>query len=132
MNSPAPRRGGCLRLLFRGALILVALFLGGLGWDVWQLRSLRPPQDSSFEGFLSDGRKGALMIDAAADRLYWVAPPARTIVRSSEPPVYEFNRAGALVNWTPGNEKGMILDAPIRRRGTPATVDEARAWLRRR
>lgn len=131
MISPAPRRAGCLRLLFRGALVLVALFLGGLAWDVRQLRALRPPQDSSFDGFVRDGRKGTLTIDSSGERLYWVAPWAKTIARSSEPPVYEFDRRGALVNWTPGDEKGMILDAPIRRRGTPATVDEARAWLRR-
>ena len=132
MVAPAPRRTGCLRLLFRGFLILVALGLGALAWDVWQLRGLQPPDDRTFEGFVRAGRPGFLRIDREGDRLYWIVPPAKTIVRFSEPPVYEFNRAGRLVNWTPGPEKGMILDTPIRSRGASATVEEARSWLRPR
>ena len=132
MAQPAPRRSGCLKLLARGLLLLVALILGVLGWDVVQLRRLRPPDDRTFEGFLRNDRQGSLLIDHSGDRLYWIAPAARTVVRVAEPPVYEFDRSGRLVNWTPGtgDQKGMISDTPVQRRGAPATVEEARAWLR--
>ena len=129
MVAPAPRRPGCLRRLFRGLLVLLALGLGALAWDVWQLRGLRPPDDRSFEGFVRAGRQGTFRVDREGGRVYWIAPPARTVVRFSEPPAYEFDRTGILVNWTPGPEKGMILDTPVRVRGTPATLDEARTWL---
>lgn len=128
MADRAPRRS----LLFRGFLVLVALVLGVLGWDVWQLRSLRPPEDRTFEGFLRDGRRGEILIDSAGGRLYWVSAFPRTVIRYSQPPVYEFDRSGKLVNWTPGTDdlKGMFLDVPVRRAGRPATEAEARAWLR--
>lgn len=119
------------KFLVRGFLTLVAVLLAVLGWDVWQLRALRPPQDPTFEGFLRAGRRGSLQIDPAGQRLYWAAK-ASTVVPYPEPVVYEFGRSGALLNWTPGTDdfKGMILDAPVRRSGKPATVEEARAWLR--
>jgi hypothetical protein len=130
--APAPRRPGCLKLVVRGILLLVALGLGALAWDVWQLRGLQPPDDRSFEGFVRAGRQGSLRIDREGGRLYWTAPPARTVVRFSEPPVYEFDRSGQLVNWTPGPEKGMIQDVPVRVRGAAATTDDARTWMRSR
>jgi hypothetical protein len=104
-----------------------------LAWDVWQLRGLRPPDDRSFEGFLRAGRQGSLFIDREGDRLYWTAPYARTVVPRSEAPTYEFDRSGRLMNWVPNgdSDKGMLLDAPVHRRGAPATIDEARAWIRR-
>jgi hypothetical protein len=121
-------RSGCLRGAFRAFLVLAALALGGLAWDVAQLRTLRPPDDRTFEGFVRSGRTGSLLIEG--DRLFWVAPPARTIVPYPEPPVYEFDRSGRLVNWTPqSGERGMLVDAPVRRRGSAATLEEARAWL---
>ncbi len=101
-----------------------------LAWDVGQLRGLRPPDDRSFEGFVRAGRAGTFRIDRDGGRVYWIAPPARTVVRFSEPPAYEFDRTGRLLNWTPGPEKGMILDTPVHVHGTSATLDEARAWLR--
>jgi hypothetical protein len=119
------------KFLLRALLVLVAVALSVLAWDVWQLRRLRPPEDPTFEGFLRDGRVGSLLLDSSGQRLYWMTS-ARTVVQYSEPVVYEFGRSGALLNWTPGTGdfKGMILDAPVQRRGTPATVNEARAWLR--
>lgn len=132
MTAVVPRRPGFLRLLFRAGLLLVALALGGLAWDVWQLRGLQPPEDRTFEGFLRSGRQGSFLIDTPGDRLYWVAPPTKTLVRSPEPPVYAFNRAGLLVDWTPGtaDQKGMMSDTPVRRRGAPAGLADARAWFR--
>jgi hypothetical protein len=114
-------------------LLVIAAVAGALLWDVCQLRALRPPDDRTFEGFVRDGREGTLLIDRSRDRLYWTAPPRRTIVRYADH-VYEFDRSGGLVNWTPGDNalKGMILDRPVVRGGTSATVDEARAWMRRR
>ena len=115
-------------------LLVVLLILGGgLTWDVLQLRALRPPEDRTFEGFLRAGRNGSLQLDPAGGRLYWIAPPRRTFVKYSDH-VYEFDRSGRLVNWTPGAEeqKGMILDQPVRRSGKPATMDDARAWMRPR
>ncbi len=129
MVAPAARRPGCLRRLFRGFLILLALGLGVLAWDVWQLRGLRPPDERTFEGFVRAGRQGTLHLDREGGRLYWIAPPARTVVRFSDPPTYVFDRSGRLIEWTPGPEKGMLQSTPVRARGTPATVEEARAWL---
>jgi hypothetical protein len=118
-----------VKTLFRAFLVLVALAIGALAWDVWQLRALRPPEDRSFEGFVRAGRQGSLLIDAPHRRLYWVTS-MKTILPYSEPAVYEFDRSGALVNWSPGTSEGMILDAPVRRSGAPATLGEARAWLK--
>ena len=114
-------------------LIVILAVLAALAWDVAQLRALRPPDDRTFDGFVRDGRQGTLFLDAAADRLYWTAPPRRTFVKYSDH-LYEFDRTGQLVNWTPGadEQKGMILDRPVRRSGRPATVEEARAWLKRK
>lgn len=122
-----------MKVLVRGILVVLALALAALGWDVLQLRALRPPDDRTFEGFVRAGRRGSLLLDAAAGRLYWTAPPRNTLVRYSDH-VYEFDRSGALLNWTPGAEeqKGMLLDRPVMKRGTPATADEARAWMRRK
>jgi len=130
---PASRRPGCLRLLFRAALVLVALALGAIAWDVWQLRALQPPDDRTFEGFLRAGRRGNPVIDKEGGRLYLIAPYARTVVPRWEPPVYEFDRSGRLVNWMSSGDstKGMLLDAPVRWRGAAASVDEARAWIRK-
>ncbi len=128
MAAPPPR-SGCSRVLARGVLALVALALGGLGWDVWQLRQLRPPEDSTFDGFVRSGRAGSLLLDATSDRLYWIAAPPPTIIRSPAPPAYEFNRSGVLLNWTPGSEKGMILEAPVHPRGSAVSVDDARRWI---
>jgi hypothetical protein len=130
VTAAAPRRSGLLRLFIRGGLFLAALLLGALAWDVWQLRAMKPPPDRSFEGFVREGRQGSLLIDTAGERLYWIAPRPGMIVRNPAPPVYEFDRSGQLLNWTPGTEKGMILDVPVRRRGAPAGMDQARAWLR--
>jgi hypothetical protein len=130
--SPRP---GCLNLLFRAFLVLVALVLGVLAWDTWQLRTLRPPADATFDGFLNAGRSPLrLHLDTAADRLYWVAPPVKTVAPYSEWPLYEFDRSGRLVNWTPdfGNFKGMMQDTKMDLRGMPASMDEARAWLRKK
>lgn len=114
-------------------VVVVGLVAGALLWDVCQLRALRPPEDRSFEGFVRDGREGSLLVDRTRDRLYWTAPPRRTLVKYADH-VYEFDRSGRLVNWTPGDNalKGMILDRPVVRGGTSATVDEARAWIRRK
>jgi len=114
-------------------LIVVLAVLGALMWDVVQLRALRPPEDRTFEGFVRDGRQGTLLLDAARDRLFWTAPPRKTFVKYSDH-VYEFDRAGQLVNWTPGpdGEKGMILDVPVVRGGKSATLEEARGWIRRK
>jgi hypothetical protein len=117
-------------------LVLLILFLvvaGALTWDVLQLRSLRPPEDRTFDGFVRAGREGSLLLDAAGGRLYWTAPPRRTFVKYSDH-VYEFERSGRLINWTPGaqEQKGMILDQPVRKGGKPATIEEARAWMRPR
>jgi len=127
------RRPGCLRLLFRAFLVVVALSVGMLSWDVWQLRALKPPDDRTFEGFLRAGRQGNPVIDKDGNRLYLIAPYARTIVPRWEPPVYEFDRSGRLVNWMPSGDskKGMLLEVPVRWRGAAASVEEARAWLRR-
>ena len=108
---------------------MVALALGALAWDVWQLRRLQPPEDRTFEGFVRAGRPGSILIDAPHRRLYWVTA-MRTIVPYAEPAVYEFDRSGALLNWSPGTSEGMILDEPVRRSGKSATLEEARAWLR--
>ncbi len=131
---PASRRPGCLRLLFLAILALVAIALGILAWDVWQLRALAPPAEATFEGFLEAGRRPeGLCIDAAGERLYWEAPRARTFTRNSKFPLYEFDRRGRLINWTPdcGNSNGMIQDTAMKVRGTPTGLQEARAWLRR-
>lgn len=114
-------------------LLVVLLVGGGLTWDVLQLRALRPPEDRTFEGFIRAGRVGLLELDPAAGRLYWTAPPRRTFVKYSDH-VYEFDRSGRLVNWTPGAEeqKGMMLDQPVRKSGTPATLEAVRAWMRSR
>jgi hypothetical protein len=130
VTPPAPRGSRVLRFLVRGFLVLASLLLGALAWDVWQLRAMKPPRDRTFEGFVGEGRQGSLLIDAAGDRLYWIAPRPGMFVRNPEPPVYEFDRSGQLVNWTPGTEKGMLLDVPVRRRGREAGVEQARAWLR--
>jgi hypothetical protein len=120
-----------MKRLFRIFLLLIAVAFGALAWDIWQLRALRPPDDRTFDGFVRAGRQGTLQIDDAANRLYWTAPPRRTVVPYADH-VYEFDRQGLLVNWTPGAEeqKGMLLDRPVRRNGKPASVDEARSWLR--
>jgi hypothetical protein len=122
-----------LRLLFRACLVAVVLVVGAIAWDVWQLRSLRPPDDRSFEGFVRAGRQGVLVLDKEGERLYWVAPLVRTIVPRSQPPAYEFDRSGRLLNWAPGgvSNTGMLLETPVQPRGVPATTQEARAWLRR-
>jgi hypothetical protein len=129
----ATRRPGCLRLLVRAALLPVALGLGILAWDIWALRALQPPDERTFEGFLRAGRQGNPVIDKEGKRLYLIAPYPRTIVTRWEPPVYEFDRSGRLVNWMPSGDskKGMLLEAPVRWRGAAASVDEARAWLRK-
>jgi hypothetical protein len=116
-------------------LLLVALLLGLLAWDVWELRALRPPppEDASFEGFLKAGRRPtSLTLDVAGERLYWTALSARTVAPYSNTPVYEFDRSGRLLNWVPSGDfgKGMMADVPVRKRGSAATVEEARAWLR--
>ncbi len=131
MADAARPGAGCLRRLFQGFLLLVMLVLGTLAWDVWQLRALRPPDDRTFEGFVREGRRGTFRIEA--ERLYWTAPPAKTLIPYPDPPVYEFDRSGALVNWTPGTQghMGMILEVPVRPRGKAAGLDEARAWLKR-
>jgi len=116
------------------ALLIVSLaVLGALMWDVVQLRALRPPDDRTFEGFVRGGRQGTLLLDAARDRLYWTAPPRSTFVKYSDH-VYEFDRSGQLVNWTPGPEgqKGMILDIAVVRGGRSVTAEEARGWIRRK
>lgn len=114
-------------------LLLIVAATGILTWDVLQLRALRPPNDRTFEGFVRANREGTLLLDAASDRLYWTAPPRKTVVKYSDH-VYEFDRSGELTNWTPGadEQKGMILDQPVRKKGTPATVEQARAWMRRK
>src|SRR5689334_2943469 len=95
--------------------VLLALGLGAVAWDVAQLRGLRPPADRSFEGFARAGRTStSFHIDDAGGRLYWVSPAPRTIVPHAEAPVYAFDRRGALVDWTPGGEPGMISGAPLR------------------
>jgi hypothetical protein len=121
-----------VRILVRALLVVALAVFGVLAWDVWQLKGLRPPADPTFEGFVRAGRRGSLRIDAAGQRLYWVAGPPRTVVPYPEPVVYEFGQTGALLNWTPGTGdfKGMILDAPVRPKGAPATEEEARGWLR--
>jgi hypothetical protein len=122
-----------MKRLLAVLLILVLAAAGVLTWDVLQLRALRPPDDRTFDGFVRAGREGSLLLDAAAERLYWTAPPRKTFVRYSDH-LYEFDRSGQLVNWTPGAEeqKGMILDRPVRKSGKPVTVDDARAWMRRK
>jgi hypothetical protein len=121
-----------VKIVARTFLVLALAAFAALAWDVWQLKALRPPADPTFDGFLRAGRKGSLLIDAAGGRLYWVAGPPKTLMPYPEPVVYEFGPAGTLLNWTPGTGdfKGMMLDAPVRRKGTAATVEEARAWLR--
>lgn len=122
-----------MKRLFVALLVVILATLGALGWDVLQLRALRPPEDRTFDGFVREGRQGALLLDGPGDRLYWTAPPRRTFVKYSDH-VYEFDRSGRLINWTPGpdGQMGMILDRPVRRNGTPATREEARAWFRRK
>jgi hypothetical protein len=121
-----------VKLLVRTFLVVALAVFAVLAWDVWKLKGLRPPADPTFEGFLKAGRRGSLLIDSPGRRLYWVAGPPGTVMPYPEPVVYEFGSSGSLLNWTPGTGdfKGMMLDAPVRRKGTPATVDEARAWLR--
>jgi hypothetical protein len=132
VDQAPPRRAGPLRILVRLFLGLAAAALGVLAWDVWQLRTLRPPLDNTFEGFVRAGRNGGLKLDAAGRRIYWVAPAPRTVVKYTEPPVYEFAPSGELLNWDPGNGEGMMNRTAVRPRGAPATLDEARAWMRGR
>ena len=117
----------CVKALF----VLLALGLGVLAWDVYQLRSLRPPPDRTFDGLTRAGRAAtSFRIDDAGGRLYWIAPsPKRVLVRDVEPALYVFDRQGALLDWTPGGEPGMMSGSPLRSRGRQATRDEARAWL---
>ena len=125
--------GRALKVLLKAVLVLVVLGLGVLAWDVWQLRTLRPPEDRSFEGFLRAGRAPqSLRIDDVGARLYWVHGPAPTLVRYAQPVVYAFDLRGRLVDWTPGTEDftGMISGAPVIRAGRDATLEQARAWLR--
>lgn len=124
-------------MFLRGALgvvvVLIVAFLGVTTWDAWKLRQLRPPEDQSFEGFLRAGRKSHFfLINGEKERLYWVTWQ-NTIVPYSEPVVYEFDRSGKLLNWTPGtdNFEGMMVRQPVRKGGAMATIDEARAWIRR-
>ena len=121
-----------MKVLIRGALVVALAVFAVLAWDVWKLKALRPPADQTFEGFLRAGRPvGSLRIDAPTQRLYWVAGPPKTVMPYPEPVVYEFGPAGTLLNWTPGTHdfRGMMLDEPVRSKGKPATVDEARAWI---
>ena len=123
-----------MKHFLRAIFVLVVLALAALGWDVWQVRALQPPSDRSFEGFVIAGRQGSFLIDAPGERLYWVAPPPKTLMSYPEPPVYEFNRSGELMNWTPGTEdhRGMLGSVPVLRQGVPAGLNEVRAWLRPR
>jgi hypothetical protein len=129
MSQAGGGKTGCVGKVFRGVLLLVALVLGALAWDVWQIRALRPPEDRTFEGFVRSGRQGVLMIDG--DRLYSIAPHPKTVLPYPDPPVYEFNRSGELVNWTPGTreQKGMISETPVRPNGALASLEQVRAWL---
>jgi hypothetical protein len=113
-----------VRRLLKLALLLIVLGLGAVAWDVDQLRGLRPPPDATFESF---SRAGSYRIDES--RIYWIAPPPRTILPHAAPPVYAFDRRGALVDWTPGAEPGMRSGSPLRPRGREATREQARAWL---
>ena len=137
MESTPKPRPGCFRQLIRAAVWLFVLGIVGVigisAWDALQLRKLRPPFEQTFEGFVRDGRKGSFLIDAAVERLYWSTWQG-TLTVYSEPVVYEFDRSGKLLNWTPGtdNFEGMMLRRPVRRRGEPATMEEARAWMRPR
>jgi hypothetical protein len=125
---PDGRRSWIARTL----LLAVVALLAGLAWDVHQLRSLRPPDDRSLDGFLAAGRRpSALHLDDVTERLAWTAPFPPTILPHADPPVYLFDRAGCLVDWTPGGEPGMFSGAPIPRRGREATLEQARAWLKR-
>lgn len=120
-----------MKFLLKALLLLVVLALGALAWDVWQLRALRPPPDRTFEGFLRAGRTPVVLrIDDAAGRLTWTPLPARTLVPQAGLPWYVFDRSGALVDWSPGTDEGMISGAPVRRIGREATLDAARSWLR--
>jgi hypothetical protein len=121
-----------VKVLIRGALVVALAVFADLAWDVWTHKRLRPPAGQTFDGFVREGRKGTLLIDSAGQRLYWVAGPPGTVMPYPEPVVYEFGPSGALLNWTPGTHdfRGMMLDAPVRSKGKPATLDEARAWLR--
>ena len=123
---------GGMRKFVKVLFVLLALGLGVLAWDVYQLRSFQPPPDRSFEGLTRAGRASTgFRIDDAGGRLYWIAPPPkRVLVRDAEPAVYAFDRKGALVDWTPGGEPGMISGSPLRSRGREATLDQARAWLK--
>jgi len=119
--------------ILKVVLALVVLGLGVLAWDVWQLRTLRPPAERTFEGFLRAGRAPrGLRIDPVVARLYWIHGPAPTLVRYSRPVVYAFNPKGDLVDWTPGTDdfKGMISGAPVVQAGPDVTLEQARAWLR--
>ena len=129
MTQAGGGKTGCLGKVFRAFLAIVALVAGALAWDVWQIRGLRPPEDRTFEGFVRSGRTGVLMIDG--DRLYSIAPHPKTVIPYSDPPVYEFNRSGELVNWTPGTkgQKGMMSETPVRPNGALASLEQARAWL---
>ena len=122
-----------MKRLLAVLLFLVLAVAGVLTWDVLQLRALKPPDDRTFEGFVRAGREGTLLLDADAARLYWTAPPRKTFVKWADH-VYEFDRSGQLINWTPGAEeqKGMILDRPVRKSGKAATPEDARAWMRRK
>lgn len=121
-----------MKYLIRGSLAVALAVFAVLAWDVWKLKALRPPADQTVEGFVRAGRPlGSLLIDSAGQRLYWIAGPPGTVMPYPEPVVYEFGSSGELLNWTPGTHdfRGMMLDAPVRSKGKPATVDEARAWI---
>jgi hypothetical protein len=119
------------RWLLRLVLLAIAAGLGGLAWDVAQLRALKPPSDPTFEGFLRDGRVPAsLRLEEINQTLSWTGRPPRTLLPHPEPPVYLFGRSGRLLDWTPGAEPGMFSGAPLRARGQTVDLDRARAWLR--
>lgn len=110
---------------------MIALGLGAIAWDVWQIRSLRPPADRSFEGFRRAGREAKVVfIDDARGQLKWIGAPARTIVPAAAPPVYVFDRRGALLDWSPGEEPGVLSGQAIHRGGRVVSIEQAWAWLR--
>lgn len=131
MSLRSGRMAG-MRKVVKLLFVLLALGLGVLAWDVYQLRALQPPADRTFEGFARAGKAATLLrIDDAGGRLYWLTlPPKRVLVRDTAPPVYAFDREGALVDWTPGGEPGMISGSPLYSRGRDATLETARAWLK--
>lgn len=121
-----------MRRVLKFVLLLIALGLGVVAWDVYRIRALRPPDDRSFEGFRRAGREATVFfIDDSRGLLKWIAPPARTLVPASAPPVYVFDRRGSLVDWSPGEEKGVVSGEGIHRGGRRVTVEEAWAWLLR-